>query len=238
MRYYLSIKPEPRAQEVGANVRQQILTVDNPTDADVIMAIGGDGSLLHAIRSYYQFDRPFVGLHAGSEGALCLLRPETLVEDLEAIDDQFPVMVPLIDVFYNGEHIRAVQDARIERRTGKPIHARIEIDGQLLSKCHAGDGLIIANALGSTGYTRSAGGQVLPMGTLDLELTPVCPTHSQIAFDNLMRAQVIGSKVAVLTPREEVCLVIDNCDHFIGGGTRVEFRRSDQSYYYYPKEGR
>jgi NAD+ kinase len=236
MKFYLSVKPSAAAQAIADKVRQVVPTARNPLEAEAVMAIGGDGSIIHAIRSFHQFSRPFVGLHAGSEGALCRLQLKNLEEQLAGLDQSGLARVHLINVHVGENNALAVQDARLERQTIRPLHSRIELGGTVLANCHAGDGLIVANSIGSTGYNRSAGGQVLNANDPNLVLTPVCPTYSQVAFDNLMESVVIGDQEVVFVPREDVLFVADNREQSITAGTRVVICRSYTTYQFWPKE--
>lgn len=236
MKYYFAVKPDKVAQAVALEAINLVDVVMDPNDADIIAAIGGDGSLLHTIYHLHQYGKPFVGINGGSEGAKCLIRRSRLEEGFSKIDSMVPFELSLLEAEFDGNIELAIQDIRLERRTGKTIRVRIEVDSEVIANRHAGDGILVSNALGSTGYNRSAGGEILPLSSSELCLTPVCPTYAMVAFDNLMKSIIVKSGEIRLTPEDRVCLVADNRDFFIDGGVTVRIRKSDKSFRLFLKE--
>lgn len=236
MKYYFAVKPDEVARAVALEAKELVEVVSDPKEADIIAAIGGDGSLLHTIFHCHHFGKPFVGINGGSEGAKCLIRRSRLEEGFSKIKSLVPFELSLLEVEFDENIELAIQDIRLERRTGKTIRVKIEVDDRIIAKRHVGDGILVANALGSSGYNRSAGGQVLSLSDRRLCLTPICPTYAKVAFDNLMYSAVIGPTEIRLTPEERVCLVADNRDFLIEGGETVKIRRSNKSFRLYLKE--
>lgn len=148
-------------------------------DCDVIIAVGGDGTILKIARRYLDRDIPIVGVKGGRLGFLTEARPEGVVDLLQSgrFDVQRRMRIQG-DVHSGGnitDTLSALNDIVIHS-TGysRMLGMRVEIGGKLLREFSA-DGMIIATPTGSTAYSLSAGGPVVEP-TLDaILLTPLNP---------------------------------------------------------------
>lgn len=182
--------------------------------AECLLVLGGDGTLLMTARAVAASGTPLLGVNLGRLGFLTELDlPEVLpaLDKLLAGDFSIDERMMLEAVVYRQgvavERSVALNDAVITKGAfARLIPLETYVNGEFVNT-YPSDGLIIASSTGSTAYSLSAGG---PIVTPELELmllTPICP-HSLWA-----RPVVIGRdstiKVVVLSPRGEVMLTMD-----------------------------
>ncbi|KPK57436.1 MAG: inorganic polyphosphate kinase [Gemmatimonas sp. SG8_38_2] len=165
------------AQEALARLRD--LYDDVPTaSADVVVVLGGDGFLLHALHELHDSNRPFFGMNRGTVGFLLNeFRVEDLVGRIEAAVEipLYPLSVEAVTP--EGESVRALafNEAAITRHSGQSVNLRVAVDDKERLPRFVGDGMIVATPAGSTAYNLSAHGPIIPLGSKLLALTPVSP---------------------------------------------------------------
>jgi NAD+ kinase len=149
----------------------------DPATCDVIIALGGDGTTLAALRTGAAVGKPVMGVACGSLGALTAVSAEDLDAALDrlATGDWTPRSLPTLTVDSDGaETLTGVNDVVVVRDGAGQVSAEVRLDGELFIR-FAGDGLVIATPLGSSGYTLAAGGPVLGHSDAGLVLTPLSP---------------------------------------------------------------
>lgn len=156
--------------------------------ADAILVLGGDGTLLAAARRLEGLQIPLMGVNFGRLGFLANFTPDEFQTDLLALAaGQLPVSPrPILQVSVRAEGVErftsiALNDAVVT--AGPPYHI---IDLLLTVNGHAsgagsvrcsGDGIIISTPSGSTAYNLAAGGPIVSLGVNAMAITPICP-HS------------------------------------------------------------
>ena len=168
-------------QEVGlVQVRascqqQQVAPPGDARDCDLILAIGGDGTTLAAIRTGAGVDRPVLGVACGSLGVLTAAPAGDVVRALErfAAGDWVPHSLPALDASSeSGEPVVALNDIAIVRSDPGQVRVTAEIDGALFARM-AGDGFLVSTPVGSSAYALAAGGPPVAPGTDAFLLTPL-----------------------------------------------------------------
>lgn len=150
---------------------------DTPlADADVVVALGGDGSMLRALHDSLQHKKPVFGMNRGSVGFLLNeYRTGALAERLSAA--QRVTLNPLrMKVTTLGGVTRdalAINEVSLLRETRQAAKIRIVIDGVTRLEELVCDGLIVATPAGSTAYNLSAHGPIIPLEAALLALTPI-----------------------------------------------------------------
>jgi NAD+ kinase len=159
---------------VGESVRE-IAATGELTEGDLVVALGGDGTVLAALRAAAPLDAPVLGVACGSLGALTAMAADRVEEALDRVlaGDWSPHRLPALAVNAAGagEHW-SVNDFVVARRGAGQVVANVSVDGELYVRL-AGDGVIVATALGSTAYSMAAGGPVLAPDTPAVVCTPV-----------------------------------------------------------------
>ena len=142
---------------------------------DLVLALGGDGTVLSALRAAAPRDAPVLGIACGSLGALSAVKAEEVAGALDRVwaGDWTPRSLPaLADDDGSGRAEWAANDFVVVRRGAGQVVAELSIDDELYARV-AGDGLIVATALGSSAYSMAAGGPVLAAGTPAFVCTPL-----------------------------------------------------------------
>jgi NAD+ kinase len=149
-----------------------------PGDCDLIVSIGGDGTMLAAIRVAVAADRPVLGVACGSLGVLTTVSADALSESLDRFrrGDWSSRRLPALDVTCDGTaDLCAFNDLAIVRAGIGQVRVVSRVDGTLFSRL-AGDGCIVSTPIGSSAYTMAAGGPLMAPETEAYVLTPL-PTH-------------------------------------------------------------
>ncbi len=165
------------AEQSGAGTIAQIAA-----QADLIVVLGGDGTILNVVASAGEQLKPIFGINVGSLGFLTCVNSSAYREAVRAIvsgDIAFSERALLAVELRQGAKIlstfRALNDAVISRGDlSRLIRLHARVNGELLTEFNA-DGLIVATATGSTAYSLSAGGPILAPDSGVFVITPICP---------------------------------------------------------------
>lgn len=189
-------------------------------ESDILVSIGGDGTLLSLTRRSYKHDKPIMGIYAGRLGFLTDINFETLPQFLKRffkgeyrIDERMMIKVKSQSKEYFG-----FNDVVISRRVDSSmIKIKVDANKQHLNTYY-GDGLIISTPTGSTAYNLSAGGPIVYPLTKSFILTPICP-HSLT-----QRPLVLpGNFEITITVEQGTEVVVDGQD-FIKLGTEDKLK--------------
>jgi NAD+ kinase len=198
-------------------------------DCSVVIAIGGDGTLLRAARLVADDEVPLLGIKIRSLGFLTEDDPERAVSDLfagrYAIQDRIRLEVACEAEGREDRRFGALNDAVVHGvGVSRVIHLRTTIDGTTLGE-YLADGVIVSTPTGSTAYSLAAGGPIVnPTSVEAFIITPLCP-HSLSVRPLVVSARETFS-VEVVEGGHETLLTIDgqqSCT--IGKGERLRFRR-------------
>lgn len=136
------------------------------TEPELLVVIGGDGTMLRAVRQYWRRRVPFFGVNVGHLGFLLnQLSPEEIA-DRELVLWELPLLY--VELTYPGgekRHAWAFNDSWVERATGQTAWLEVRVDGQVRVPHLVADGALVATAAGSTAYARAMGAVPLPLGT-------------------------------------------------------------------------
>ena len=149
--------------------------VTTPEDSDLIIVLGGDGTLMHASHTAVMHGIPIVGVNLGRIGYMAEIEPNELHRLKEIIDGSYTVEERMmLTVEYCGNEYPALNDAVIRASTTHPAFVTLRCDGQMVNT-YCGDGLICSTPTGSTAYSVSAGGSVIDPRLSCIGVTPLCP---------------------------------------------------------------
>jgi NAD+ kinase len=153
---------------VDGGHRREFATAGTLQDGDLVVAVGGDGTVLAALRAAAPKDAPVLGVACGSLGALTAVAAEHLGEKLDRVRAAEWTARSLPALAIGGATGApddwAANDWVVTRRGAGQLVADVIVDDELYVRI-AGDGLVVATALGSSAYSMAAGGPVLALGT-------------------------------------------------------------------------
>jgi NAD+ kinase len=152
------------------------------SSVDLMIAIGGDGTLLHAARLTAPNSVPVLGVNRGRLGFLADIGPAEMRDRVDDIldgrfvrDHRSMLRAQLQRPGEADRCCNALNDVVLQKwRTGRMLDFETWIDDRYVNT-HRGDGLVIATATGSTAYALSCGGPILYPGLDALVLAPICP---------------------------------------------------------------
>jgi len=147
-----------------------------PEEADMIVALGGDGFMLRALHATQELDVPVYGMNRGTVGFLMNEYSETDLPDrLQAAVEEVINPLSMRAMDQNGEMHRAlaINEVSLLRAGPQAAKLRISVDGRVRLPELVCDGALVATPAGSTAYNYSAHGPILPIGADVLALTAI-----------------------------------------------------------------
>ncbi len=147
-----------------------------PDDADVIVALGGDGFMLQTLHAFMNTGKPIYGMHLGTVGFLMNEYGEDgLRERIAAATTTAarPLLMEATDADGKKHRAFAINEVSLLRQSYQAAKLRISIDGKVRLEELISDGVLVATPAGSTAYNLSAHGPILPLNSPLLALTPL-----------------------------------------------------------------
>lgn len=182
-------------------------SLNNLNYYDLIISVGGDGTIISAAKFAIKFNLPILGINAGHMGFLCGLQGNEL-ENLKKllINDYFIRTRMLLDVSYETSSWIAVNDAVITKPT---YHGFVNVkvyDGKNFIIGYRADSVLFSTPVGSTAYSLSNGGPISDPDLKFIAMSPIC-AHSLISRTNLFSEKsVLNVKIG---SENEACLILD-----------------------------
>ncbi len=188
-------------------------------DADVIVALGGDGFMLQTMHRNMDNPKPIYGMNRGSVGFLLNEYNEDDLEERLAKAESVelhPLRMKAYREAGTSQEALAINEVSVLRQTRQAAKLRISIDGQVRIEELICDGCMLSTPAGSTAYNMSAHGPILPIGTGVLALTPVSafrprrwkgailPSGARVKFEMLEEFKRPVSAVADATEVRDV----------------------------------
>ncbi|MBN8920326.1 MAG: NAD kinase, partial [Rhizobiales bacterium] len=167
----------PEAQQAMEQLAARYGTVA-PEDADVILALGGDGLMLQTLHRFIGMRKPIYGMHRGTVGFLMNeFSADGLIQRLDAARETVihPLRMRATGPEGNVAEYLAFNEVSLFRQTHQIARLRILIDGNIRLAELAADGALVATPAGSTAYNLSAQGPIIPINAPLLALTPISP---------------------------------------------------------------
>jgi NAD+ kinase len=147
-----------------------------PEDADVIVALGGDGLMLQSLHRFMGTAKPIYGMNKGTVGFLMNdFREEDLFDRLETAERSVvhPLLMVAWDVHGVAHTARAINEVSMLRQTYQAGKLRVSVDNRVRIPELIADGILVATPAGSTAYNLSVGGPIMPLNSPLLALTPI-----------------------------------------------------------------
>ena len=236
------VMPEENAAALGMSelgvAARQLAEPEGRGPVSLVVALGGDGTVLRAVRLVGNRGWPVLGVNLGRLGYLAQVEPEGLATALErfltgdfTIEDRMMLSVSIVRNRVPvgaaaDDAVLALNEAVLEKpRPGNTVHLSASIGGRPWTS-YAGDGLIVATPTGSTAYSFSARGPILAPTMRALLLTPVA---AHMAFD---RSLVVGDGEAVrieVSDDRPAALTVDGRDRgLLRRGDAIVCRPADR----------
>ena len=202
-------------------------------DVDMVVAIGGDGTILRTQSFISHKKIPLIGINMGTVGFLTEIDPKNAFTAIEEIlaGNYFVERRNQLLVWHKHELPPALNEVVLmTRKPAKMLHIQISVDDEIMEELRA-DGLIIATPSGSTAYSMSAGGPIIDPRVEAFVIVPICP------FKLGARPTVVSDgstiKVKLLREGKKAIAVIDGqFEEEINYMDEIVFRKSDNCAYF------
>jgi NAD+ kinase len=203
------------------------------TSFDLLVSVGGDGTILRAITFVKDIDIPIIGINTGRLGFLATIQVDVIEQAIQnIIDGHYKISersLLSIETIPENEDIKSLNFALNEitvsrKNTTSMITVETFLNGEYLTS-YWSDGLIVSTPTGSTGYSLSCGGPVMTPSTTSFALTPIAP-HNLSA-----RPLIIPDSTEIhlrVDGREENHLVsLDSRIATVDNGTLIKIKKAD-----------
>lgn len=149
-----------------------------PEQAELIVALGGDGFMLRTLHAYRALELPVYGMKLGRVGFLMNKHrldglPERIARAHAAT--LFPLQMEVTDAAGNEHSAQAFNEVSLLRQSNQAAHLEVQLNGTVKLPNLVCDGIMVATPAGSTAYNLSAHGPILPLDANVLALTPISP---------------------------------------------------------------
>lgn len=224
--------PDTCKSEFAAKTYVVYGTIENIiSECDIVIAIGGDGTILRASAYASECDKLLLGINTGHLGFMASMETDEL-ENLSRLKTHDYVVKTrmMLDVALvrNNEIVSqhtALNDVVISRPYAKITDYEVLTDGIVVSSMRS-DGIVFATPTGSTAYALSSGGPILEPEIECIQMTPICP-HSLFS-----RTMVFNAKRVLEVKHKgdsDVYFSVDGSEcHFIENGDKIIIRQSDK----------
>jgi NAD+ kinase len=169
----------PIAEAQEARTRLSLRYGDTAaSEADVIVALGGDGLMLQTLHRFMKSGKPIYGMHRGTVGFLMNdFREDGLPERLAEAETTLihPLLMRALDAKGHRHEAYAINEVSLFRQKYQAARLRILVDGKERLPELVADGVMVATPAGSTAYNLSAQGPIIPINAPLLALTPISP---------------------------------------------------------------
>ncbi len=202
---------------------------------DLVIVLGGDGTLLGVGRLSGKNEVPILGVNLGGLGFLTEVRPDEVFRALERVlagdfevERRTKLDVRVLRGSRTEARFQALNDVVINKGAlARIIELAALVDGEPLCSYRA-DGLIVSTPTGSTAYSLSAGGPIVEPSVGVLLLTPICPhtlTNRPLVLSDRVRVEI-----EIIATHNDIVLTVDGQEGMsLAPGDRVELRRASAS---------
>ena len=175
LHFAASERPDAQARKDEMIARYGQVDVDA---CDHVIALGGDGMMLQALKSTFKTGTPVFGMNCGTVGFLMNdYSPDGLIERIEAAEATIihPLEMRATDFHGGVTTAHGINEVSLLRESHQAARVLISVDGVTRLEELVCDGILLATPAGSTAYNFSAHGPIVPLGSEVLALTPISP---------------------------------------------------------------
>ncbi|MFZ0441603.1 MAG: NAD(+) kinase [Methanobacterium sp.] len=212
-------------QEIASNLEDM--------DVDMVVAVGGDGTVLRTQGIINEKKIPLFGINMGAVGFLTEIDPPETLTALEQVleGDYFVEKRTQLQVWHNKELHKALNEVVLmTQKPAKMLHIEISVDDEVVEELRA-DGLIVATPSGSTAYSMSAGGPIVDPRVGAFIIVPICPFKLGARPTVVPNDSVI--KVKFLREGKKAVAVIDGqFEEEINYMDEIVFKKADNYAYF------
>ncbi len=150
----------------------------NLKEANIVIVLGGDGTILSLINDEVYLKKKIFGMNRGTIGFLMNnYQPNNLIHRISTSTEARlnPVQMKVTDIYNKTYDALSLNEVSLLRQNRFAANVRVKIDNKLKINKLVCDGILVSTPAGSTAYNLSAHGPILPLNSTLLALTPICP---------------------------------------------------------------
>lgn len=227
MRIALTASNSPLAQDALSQLKALYGNIITPPEqAEVIVALGGDGFMLETLHRFTNLDTPVYGMNRGTIGFLMNhFEPSHMLERIAQAQPHSLAPLRVIAKNHHGKifEASAINEVSLLRQGPQAAHLRILVQDRERLDCLVSDGLMVSTPAGSTAYNLSAGGPILPMDANVLAMTPLAAFRPRRWHGALLPQDALIS-IEILDPEKRPVMVSADSTGF-ENATTVEICR-------------
>lgn len=198
---------------------------------DLVLSVGGDGTILRAVQAVVATGAPIVGINLGKLGFMTELTTREVLERLPEILggdgwlDERAMLEARVAGADGGNTYYALNDVVTARgAVARMVSVEVSIDNEPLTVYRA-DGVVVATATGSTGYALAAGGPILNPQATELVLLPTLP-HLSLSYPMVLSGDAIV-RLRVFAPHPVTLSIDGNINLTVENGAKITVKRSN-----------
>lgn len=217
MKFAIISKGDEKSDELMSKIKNHLVAfelIHDPKDPNIVITVGGDGTLLHAFHKYLDRldETAFVGVHTGHLGFYADWKPDEIESLVLHIGKrpfniiEYPLLEVSINSSENQERFLALNECAVKTSSGSLV-MNLEIKGELF-ETFRGDGLCISTPSGSTAYNKALGGAIIHPSLPSLQISEMASINNRVY-------RTIGSPL--ILPQHQTCKLIplNGADHQI-----------------------
>lgn len=215
-----------KAQSLYSILSSKYDFVKEVKDADIILALGGDGFMLHTMHNFINYDIPIYGINCGSFGFLMnKYQDNNFLERVNksSVSSISPLHMVAQDDNGKVHHALAMNEVSIVRTSRQAANLKICVDKKTRLEKLVADGILLSTPAGSTAYNLSVHGPILPLSCNLLALTPISPFRPRL-WKGALLSHTSNTRIIVLNhEKRPVSVVADFTE--IENVTSVQIRQ-------------
>jgi len=224
---------DQNAHKVDVNIKALEFT-DMVKKSDIILSIGGDGTLLSTVRRMGEDIKPILGIHIGGLGFLAKSTRQTMEKAITnisnknyTIEERMMISVNISELNGKKSRYHALNDIVVDHgHSGRILKTEVLVSGEYLNT-YESDGLIFSTPTGSTAYSLSAGGPIITPTINTITVTPICP-HSLSARPIVLPADEIIEANFDKDYEGIACTIDGQIRLSMKGSTKLEIKKSSR----------
>lgn len=203
-------------------------SLDNLNKYDLIISVGGDGTIISAAKFAVQHNLPILGINAGHMGFLCGMQGDEIDSLSKLVSEEYFVRKRmLLEIVYESRKWIAVNDAVITKPT---YHGFVNLkvyDNEDFVINYRADSVLFSTPVGSTAYSLSNGGPISDPSLKFIAMSPIC-AHSLISRTNLFSEKSVLN--VQIGSENEACLILDGVAvKIIKQNSKVQIKKSEKN---------
>ena len=187
-----------------------------PQNAQVIVAVGGDGTMLEALHTAHHLEKPFYGINCGSVGFLLNPASDDKLEDRinNAVQVQvYPLHMVATDAEGKKHEAIAFNEVSLLRETRQAANLKIGVANEVRIDELVCDGVMLSTPVGSTAYNLSANGPILPLSANVMALTPISAFRPR-RWSGALLPDHLSVEIEVMNPKKRPVSVTADSTEF------------------------